>query len=103
MKRGFLLIAVLIYSVGTFSQGYKKLNIKSWTESDKNDSVYTVAGYRHGVSFFPQVKHSEVEYEIGDNLNFEKFHSCEVINGWLIRWAAEYPDTELYRHDETSQ
>ncbi len=102
MKKSCLLIAVLLFSAVVMSQNYKELNVKTWPESDNNDSLYTVAGYRHGVSFFPQVKHSDVEYETGDSLTFDKYHSCEVIDSWLIKWAARYPGiTELYQVAES--
>jgi hypothetical protein len=53
---------------------------------------YTVGGYRHGVSFFPQVKYPCVEYVPHDKLTFDKYHSTEVITYWMERWAAAYPD-----------
>jgi hypothetical protein len=38
-----------------------------------------------------------VEYEAGDSLSFDKYHSADVINTWFRRWAEKYPDiVELY-------
>lgn len=53
---------------------------------------YTVGGYRHGVSFFPRVKYSSVEYVPHDQLTFDKYHSTDVIIYWMEKWAATYPD-----------
>ncbi len=79
------------------AQGYKVLDPIVYTESDQNDTVYTVKGYRHGVSFFPQVEHSDVQYKKGSELTFDTFHSNDVINEWMIYFAKEYPQlTELY-------
>ncbi len=53
---------------------------------------YTVSGFRHGVSFFPLIRFREVQYEAGDSLTFDKYHSQDVIYSWLERWEKEYPD-----------
>jgi hypothetical protein len=102
MKKIFtLLLASLIYA-GLSAQGYKVLNPVSYPESDLNDSIYTVKGYRHGVSFFPQLEHSDVEYTAGETLTFDRFHSNDVINSWMIKFSAQYPGlTELYQVAES--
>ena len=67
--------------------------------TDSGDAVewYTVAGERHGVSFFRQREFAEVEYEAGDELSFDRYHTADVMYTWLERWAAEYPDImQLY-------
>ncbi len=67
---------------------------KSDTGKIKN---YSLSGFRHGVSFFPQVEYKNVEYTAGDSLTFNKFHSQEVIYEWMKRWADKYPDlVDLY-------
>lgn len=102
MKKLLILALVILIACSGYSQGYKVLNPVTSTESDSNDSIYTLAGYRHGVSFFPQVQHSDVEYTKGDKLTFDKFHSNDVINEWLIEWAKMYPElTELYQVAES--
>ena len=102
MKSAIFLPVFLIIGFSVSAQGYKPLNVKSWPESDKNEKVYTVSGYRHGVSFFPQVKHSDVEYVAGEELGFDKFHSADVIYEWMIRWAEEYPGlVDLYQVAES--
>ncbi|MBE0677091.1 MAG: peptidase, partial [Bacteroidales bacterium] len=55
-------------------------------------AMYTVSGTRHGVSFFPRVKHPGVEYEAGDKLQFDRYHSYNVICHWMNRWADEHPE-----------
>jgi hypothetical protein len=102
MKKFVILIALVPAFTLLTAQEYTPLKRVVWPESDSNDSVYTVAGYRHGVSFFPQVQHPDVEYAAGSELLFDKFHSADVINEWLIRWAEQYPDiTELYQVAES--
>lgn len=64
--------------------------------SEKNPT-YTVSGTRHGISFFPEIKIPHVQYETGESLTFDKFHSSDVICYWLEKWAAKYPGlVELY-------
>ena len=102
MKRVVSLSVSLLLVLVLGAQEYKPLNPVVWPESDSNDTIYTVSGYRHGVSFFPQVKHSDVEYTAGDKLTFDKFHSYSVITEWLVRWARQYPDlTDLYQVGES--
>ena len=97
MKRIVTLLGMALILTCAFGQTYKPLKTHIWPESDSNDSVYTVAGYRHGLSFFPQVKHKDVEYIAGDELTFDIFHSADVMNEWMMRWAMQYPGlVDLY-------
>lgn len=58
---------------------------------------YTVKGERHGVSFFPRVRHPGVEYEASERLTFDRYHTVHVMYTWLGRWAERYPNlVELY-------
>ena len=58
---------------------------------------YTVSGFRHGISFFPEIRLLHVQYEAGDSLTFDKYHSTDVIYSWLERWADDFPElVELY-------
>ena len=79
------------------AQDYRPLIEEKWTESDGDTAIYTVSGYRHGVSFFPQVRHPDVQYEAGPSLTFDTFHTTDVMYEWLQRWARQYPElVELY-------
>jgi hypothetical protein len=43
------------------------------------------------------VRHPEVEYEAGEALTFDRYHTVDVMYTWLERWAERYPDlVELY-------
>jgi hypothetical protein len=58
---------------------------------------FTLTGFRHGVSFFPKVRHPEVEYEAGETLTFDRFHTLDVMYEWMHRWEERYPDlVEVY-------
>jgi len=58
---------------------------------------HTVAGERHGVSFFRRHRYPEVEYEAGEELKFDRYHTAEVMYEWLRRWEARYPELiEVY-------
>ncbi len=92
-----MLSAILLFSSSSFAQDYLRLQEESWPESDQDTLWYTVKGERHGVSFFPQVRYPEVEYEATDQLTFDRFHSADVFTVWLKRWAEEYPNlVDLY-------
>jgi hypothetical protein len=63
---------------------------------------YSMSGFRHGINYFPVVKHPGVQYEPGDSLAFGTYHSLEVICSWLSLWEKEYPGlVELYEVDRS--
>jgi hypothetical protein len=66
-------------------------------ESQRDPDRYVVGGERHGRSTFPRVRHPEVEYEAGDVLTFDRYHTVDVMYTWMKRWAERYPNiVELY-------
>jgi hypothetical protein len=68
-------------------------------ESERDPDIYSlVPDGRHGPSFFPRVRHPEVEYEAGSELTWDRYHTVDVMYEWLRRWAERYPDiVELYQ------
>ena len=66
-------------------------------ELERDTAWYVLAGERHGVAFFPRVRHEGVEYVPGEALTFDRYHTVDVVNAWLRRWTEQYPDlVELY-------
>ena len=66
--------------------------------SNRDTSWYTVKGERHGISYFLEHRHPEVEYEAGEQLTFDHYHTVDVMYTWLERWAEQYPNlVELYQ------
>ncbi|MFP4623778.1 MAG: M14 family metallopeptidase [Gemmatimonadota bacterium] len=66
-------------------------------EADRDSAWYTVEGVRHGISFFPRVRHEGVEYEAGETLDFDRYHTVDVMYEWLRRWDDAYPGlVEVY-------
>jgi hypothetical protein len=92
MKRLFYFLLFVILSLSLTAQEYIKPVVKLWPEQDKNSKIYTVEGFRHGVSFFPKVRLPHVEYEAGEKLTFDKFHTADVVYTWMVRFAERYPD-----------
>ncbi len=83
-------LCVLAFSDG-ISQGYP--DEKEESLRSKTDSLwYTVKGERHGVSYFPRHMYTGVEYEAGDVLTFDRYHTYEVMYEWLDRWEEQYPE-----------
>jgi hypothetical protein len=68
-------------------------------ESERDSATYRLAPMgRHGPSWFPRVRHPEVEYEAGATLTFDRYHTVDVMYEWLERWADRYPNiVELYQ------
>jgi hypothetical protein len=94
MKKLFCLTFILLTFSTLYGQTRDQSSAGERTDTQKN---YTLTGQRHGVSFFAEVRYPEVEYEAGDSLSFDKYHSADVINTWFRRWAEKYPDiVELY-------
>ena len=85
----------MISDVLTGQTGTEQLSTPN--QSGLNEKNYTLSGVRHGVNFFPKVKFKSVQYVSEDSLNFEVYHSLEVINKWLQTWAEKHPDIiDLY-------
>ena len=90
-----LLLGILCLAVS--AQNVRPLNPDTWPESDQDSVYYTIKGERHGVSFTKQFRHEEVEYEPGESLTFDKYHTADVMYYWYKKWAAEYPEiVDLY-------
>ncbi|MDT8415291.1 MAG: M14 family metallopeptidase [Flavobacteriaceae bacterium] len=87
----------LFSSLLVFGQGYRPLHIETWPESDKDTAFYTIKGERHGISFFKQHRHPEVQYEAGEKLTFDTYHTVDVMYHWYKHWSETYPDiVDLY-------
>jgi hypothetical protein len=89
MKNNLLLTGFLLFSTIISAQPGRP---GSPPGNEKKTEQYTLTGFRHGVSFFPKVKFSGVQYESTDTLGFDKYHSLDVIYSWLRKWEEEFPD-----------
>ncbi len=97
MKRKIFISGIILISITLNGQSYLPLPSKAFPESDTSQKNYTLSGFRHGVSFFPKVKLPQVQYEAGDVLTFDKYHSANVVYTWMERWAEKYPGlVDLY-------
>jgi len=101
MKTTFLTTLLLLLSLTAAGQLLPAPPPAPFPEQDTT-KIYTVAGYRHGLSFFPKVRSPHVVYEAGDALTFDKFHSADVINTWMQRYAERYPDlVDIYEIEKS--
>ncbi len=92
-----LFLSVLV-SFQLFSQEYPRLDEKAWPEKDTSQLFYTVKGERHGISFFKKHQFPEVEYEPGETLTFDIYHTPEVMYHWYQKWSEQYPEiVDLYQ------
>lgn len=90
-------LTVIIFLLPFLLSG-QQINDKSGVQNGQAVKHYVLSGFRHGISFFPQVRLPHVEYEAGDTLKFDVYHTVEVINTWLHRWSEKYPDlVDLYQ------
>jgi len=61
------------------------------------DAFYHLNPERHGVSWFARQRHPQVQYEAGETLTFDRYHTADVMYAWLRRWAERHPGiVELY-------
>jgi len=91
MRQLFASLPVLILALSVCIPAKSQTGEINFPENDRDTAFYFVTGYRHGISFFPQVRLSSVEYVPGDTLTFDTFHSNDVINHWMKKWAEKYP------------
>jgi hypothetical protein len=95
MKKFFIFSAIVMFPVFLYSQQGRRQTPAS--SGEKSSGIYTVAGTRHGVSFFPKVEFKSVQYIAADTLSFDRYHSADVIYTWMKRWAEKYPELiDLY-------
>ncbi|MCJ7681855.1 MAG: M14 family metallopeptidase, partial [Candidatus Aminicenantes bacterium] len=66
-------------------------------KSDKDFSYWTVAGYRHGPSFFPLSRYMEIKPLKEGEWDFKHYHTYDEMIWWMTKWADEYKDlVDLY-------
>ncbi|WP_268034965.1 M14 family metallopeptidase [Algoriphagus sp. PAP.12] len=66
-------------------------------ENNSKAKFYTVSGERHGPSFFKKEVFPEVEYTPGESLEFNKYHTVNVMYHWYETWAKQFPEiVDLY-------
>ena len=87
-----IFISAALVPFSLFAQNYKPSVTELFPESDSTSKLYTVKGYRHGISFFPKVKLPYVEYEAGSELSFDKYHSACVFYSWMEKFSERYPE-----------
>jgi hypothetical protein len=86
MKNTIILMGLLLFPTALSGQPVR--SDQSNKESKKQ--IYILSGFRHGISFFPQVRLPNVQYEAGETLSFDRYHSLDVIYSWLEKWGKEY-------------
>lgn len=97
MRKLFLFSFLSLYSLLTFSQVKTFGPAELFPEENEKMKFYTVSGERHGPSFFKKFTFPEVEYTPGETLDFDQYHTVDVMYHWYKVWAEKYPDiVELY-------
>jgi hypothetical protein len=97
MKKFLFVSGTILISLFLCSQAGGQQKTGSSNGTDSKDRNYTVSGYRHGVSFFPEVELKSVQYVAGDSLAFDRYHTSDVMYTWLQRWEEMYPELiDLY-------
>ena len=67
------------------------------SEKENESKYWTVAGYRHGPSFFPRSFYEETKPLQEGVMDFKHYHTYSEMVGWFKTWAAEYPGlVDLY-------
>jgi hypothetical protein len=97
MKKIFAIFILTMVSNLAFSQIKPFVPESLFPEANSKAKFHTVKGERHGPSFFKKFIFPEVEYVPGETLNFDKYHTVDVMYHWYQKWAAQFPDlVDLY-------
>lgn len=81
---------VLVFMWGT-------MRAQDRPKKDEESKYWTVAGYRHGPSFFPRSFYEETKPLNKGEMDFKHYHTYEEMVWWFQKWADEYPDlVDLY-------
>lgn len=91
MKKNLLFSILIVVSNLAFSQVRPFQPENVFPEADPKAKFHTVKGERHGPSFFKKFSFPEVEYVPTEILNFEKYHTVDVMYHWYQKWATQYP------------
>jgi hypothetical protein len=93
-KKGFLLITAALCFI-TFSLSI--ISAQDQSQEKKETKYWTVAGYRHGPSFFPRSFYEEIKPLQEGIMDFKHYHTYTEMVGWFKKWAEQYPDlVDLY-------
>ncbi len=66
-------------------------------QKEKESKYWTVAGYRHGPSFFPRSFYEEIRPLQDGAMDFKHYHTYTEMVWWFKKWAEQYPDlVDLY-------
>lgn len=97
MKKILLIsFGILVVNLG-FSQVKPFQPENLFPEANSKAKFHTVKGERHGPSFFKKFTFPEVEYVPTETLNFDKYHTVDVMYHWYQKWANQYPElVDLY-------
>lgn len=87
MKKHIVFTGILLISIMLYGQTEMMQDANSTKARGKEEKNYTLSGFRHGLNFFPKVSLSQVQYEAGESLTFDRYHSADVVYTWLKRWA----------------
>lgn len=93
-KDGFRLIAAVLCLIAfTLSP-----TVAQNQPQEKSGSKYwTVAGYRHGPSFFPRSFYKETVPLQDGVMDFQHYHTYTEMVWWFKKWAEQYPElVDLY-------
>jgi hypothetical protein len=58
----------------------------------KPSRMYTVAGQRHGVSFFPRVDYEAARPKVKGQMDFAHYHTYGEVVEFLRKWEKDYPN-----------
>lgn len=58
----------------------------------KPSRMYTVAGQRHGVSFFPRVDYEATRPKVKGQMDFAHYHTYGEVVEFLRKWEKDYPN-----------
>lgn len=92
-KRGIVFFATALSFVTLFLG----LTLAQDPVEEEDNKYWTVAGYRHGPSFFPRSQYKETKPLQVGVWDFKHYHTYKEMILWFKKWADQYPDlVDLY-------
>ncbi|MBN1292079.1 MAG: peptidase [Candidatus Latescibacteria bacterium] len=93
----FVLLIFTFLSMTSIAQDKKEDKAKDSDSEKKEHKIYTVKGYRHGISFFKKAHYKETIPIKEGELDFRHYHTYDEMVCFLKKWAEQYPDLiDLY-------
>ena len=94
ISKRFIFATAILFIIAIF---FSLAPAQEQSQAEKESKYWTVAGYRHGPSFFQRSFYEETKPLQTGIMDFKHYHTYTEMIWWFKQWAEQYPDlVDLY-------